>query len=391
MNRMTRFAIFLALLLPLAAAGSEQPKGAGWLRLFDGESLMGWTAEGGVRATAEAGVLSLEPSAGGWLRTNVPFADFDLQLEFLSAGPIDGGMFVRMPRSGPGGYQVQLGDLAADGYYTGSLVGSSRAARSRLIPNEWQTLGLSVRGSTIVVSVNGKEVASARSFTAPAGYLGFESPAGGAMKLRNVYLRPAGLALLFNGQDLTGWRSVEPPGGTKTPAEWSVRDKVLHVEKGPGQLETEGSWDDFVLQLDIRVNTIDPTRHPAGAVFFRGDQDAWWSGYAAQIRNEFEGSDRSKPVDYGTGGIQGRQPARRVISSDNAWLTKTIVATGRRIAVWVDGFQVADYLDDGAEGMSVREGKARLLRGTISLQARDAATNMDFRNILLAPLPRMPE
>jgi hypothetical protein len=380
---MTRAALAMLLLLPVRLAAADP-----WLRLFDGESLFGWTSEGEVRAQVNNGVLTLSPAAGGWLRYNAPFADFDLRLEYQFDQSIDSGLLLRAPGSAsPGGYQIELGDLSGDGYGAGSIAGVTRARKTRLLPGVWHTLEVSVRGSSVTVRLNGREVAAARSFQAPAGFPGIEAPAGGALRLRRLDLLPVGLAPLFNGMDLTGWRGMDPPGPAASPAEWTVRDGSLHVEKGPGQLETESAWDDFVLRLEARVNTIDPARHPDSGVFFRGDRDAWWSGYESQIRNEFTSGDRSRPVEFGTGGIYGRQPARRVAANDNEWFTKTIVASGRRICVWVDGLLVTDYLDEGEAGAG--EGKARLMRGTIGLQSQDAATNVDFREIRIAPLPRL--
>jgi hypothetical protein len=76
-----------------------------------------------------------------------------------------------------------------------------------------------------------------------------------------------------------------------------------------------------------------------------------------------------------------------VVSNDNEYFTKTIVARGRQISIWVNGFQVSNYYDAREEGMEVRK-QARLAAGTISLQARDPTTNLDFRNVRIAPLPK---
>jgi hypothetical protein len=54
----------------------------------------------------------------------------------------------------------------------------------------------------------------------------------------------------------------------------------------------------------------------------------------------------------------------------------------------VNGVQVSSWEDPRPEGMDVRAGHARLIRGTLSLQAHDPTTNLDFRNICIAPLPR---
>ena len=166
---------------------------------------------------------------------------------------------------------------------------------------------------------------------------------------------------------------------------------MIHVESGPGQLETKHAFDDFVLQADVRVNSGDPRLHPNSGIFLRGDREFFWSGYESQIRNEYEGGDRGKPVDYGTGGIYRNQAASRIVANDNEWFTKTIIASGRRLAVWVNGVPVTNWEDPNPEGRDVRARHARLVRGTISLQAHDPTTNLDFRNICIAPLPRIGE
>src|SRR5690606_6605460 len=113
---------------------------------------------------------------------------------------------------------------------------------------------------------------------------------------------------------------------------------------------------------------------------FRALPGEFWQGYEAQIRNQWEGDDRTKPVDYGTGGIYNRQKARRVVSSDFEWFTYTIAADGRHIALWVDGYQTADHVDEQPLAESARKG-SYLKAGSISLQGHDPKTNLSFRNI----------
>ncbi len=113
----------------------------------------------------------------------------------------------------------------------------------------------------------------------------------------------------------------------------------------------------------------------------------FWSGYESQIRNQWRGDDRSRPVDYGTGGIYNLQPARRVVSSDNQWFTKTIIARGNHIAVWVNGYQVSDFTDTRPVNKSGRRG-TKLDKGPISFQGHDPTTDLSFRNIRIAELPQ---
>jgi hypothetical protein len=75
------------------------------------------------------------------------------------------------------------------------------------------------------------------------------------------------------------------------------------------------------------------------------------------------------------------------VSSDNEYFFNTIVAYGRHIAIWINGIQVTNFEDTREEGMNARQ-QARLAPGIISLQAHDPTTNLDFRNIRIAELPK---
>ncbi len=124
------------MLLCVALRGQVPATESGWLRLFDGETLYGWAAEGEVRARAAQGMLVLEASAGGWLRTTLPFADFDLVAEFQAKPDMDSGLILRSPRgASPGGYQVQIGELAR-GMAGGREAWREAAAREGRAPPE---------------------------------------------------------------------------------------------------------------------------------------------------------------------------------------------------------------------------------------------------------------
>ncbi|MBI3667678.1 MAG: DUF1080 domain-containing protein [Acidobacteria bacterium] len=361
----------------------------GWLLLWDGETLFGWEPHGEAQWKISGGVLVADSEEGGWLGTTTPFADFELQAEFRTAADGNSGLFIRSARDGAPhetGYEVQIFDDQPAGYNTGSLVNCARASEAKIIPSQWNSMEVTAQGDHFVVEYNGKQVLDARDGKHAVGVIGLQYNRGKKVKFRNIKLRPLGLKPIFNGMDLSGWERVEPPTKPKLPAEWSVKDGAIHVERGPGQLETQGTWGDFVLQLDVRCNAQGPAHHPNSGVFFRGDNGKFWSGYESQIYNDYKDGNRAMPIDVGTGGIYFRQAARRVVSNDNEYFTKTLVAQGRHLSVWVNGIQVSDYTDPREEGMDARK-QARLAAGAISLQAHDPTTNLDFRNLRIAPLP----
>jgi hypothetical protein len=158
---------------------------------------------------------------------------------------------------------------------------------------------------------------------------------------------------------------------------------VMNVKNGKGQLETEGQYADFLLQLDVFVNgkTLN------SGVFYRCIPGEEMNGYETQIQNGFKDGDRSKPADCGTGGIFRRISARQVVADDFQWFTMTILPVGAHVSVWVNGYQVTDWTDDRKPDPNPRKG-LRLESGTIMLQGHDPTTDINFRNFRITELPK---
>jgi len=99
------------------------------------------------------------------------------------------------------------------------------------------------------------------------------------------------------------------------------------------------------------------------------------------------GDNRAEPVDYGTGGIYNRQPARKVVANDNEWFVLTLVAHGSHIATWVNVYQVTDFVDTRPVDQTNARRGTRTAAGVISIQGHDPTTNLSFRNIRIAEFP----
>jgi hypothetical protein len=153
------------------------------------------------------------------------------------------------------------------------------------------------------------------------------------------------------------------------------------VQNGRGQLETVGSYDDFVLQLEC----ICLGEQLNSGIFFRCIPGEEMNGYECQIHNGFRDNDRRQPVDAGTGAIFRRTAARMVVPNDREWFHITVVAEGPHIAVWVNGYQVTDWVDRRSADANPRRG-LRTDAGTIMIQGHDPTTNLSFRNLRIAPL-----
>jgi hypothetical protein len=357
--------LFAAVPLPAAEKDKAKPNtltpkeiAEGWILLFDGQTTFGWKTEGEVKAAN--GFLVLGGAKPSSARATSRFLDYELYFEF----------FLKNGKEFRAGYEVK---------------GRTPGPIDNLVHGEWVAVALQLKGS------NGEEKVkiTSKPFKLDGGGGGsawgmsnvaFTIAAGNQVKVRNIKLRPLGLKTIFNGKDLTGWKEIKTK---RTKSKFTVTDKgELHLKNGPGDLQTTGQWKDFILQIDCFSNG----KHLNSGVFFRCIPGEYQQGYEAQIRNQWKDDDRSKPVDYGTGAIYRRQPARKVVSNDKEWFTMTIIAEGKHLAIWVNGYQTADFTDTRAVSDNARTG-CKLGAGPISLQGHDSTTDLLFRHIRIAELP----
>jgi hypothetical protein len=384
--------VIVSLALSLVARSAEEPEpgtlapeeiASGWLRLFDGESLFGWAPRGDAQWEAADGVIRPKPgSGGGVLCTTTEFADYQLHVEFWIDAQANSGVFLRAPTSGEitssNAYEVNIFDAHAK-WPTGSLSGIAWPEKPAKTVGQWNTFEVTVRGDYLIVELNGDLAVEANDKRHARGVIALQQLDGkGELRFRNVKLRPLGLKSLFNGKDLTGWTAIPDRKSvySVTPEGW------LNVKDGTGDLQSDGEYGDFVFQLDILSNG----KHLNSGVFFRALKGQFWSGYESQIRNQWEGDNRAKPVDFGTGGLYNRQPVRRVVSSDGEWFTMTIAAAGPHLASWVNGIQVTDFNDSRPPNENARQGY-RAKAGVVSLQGHDPTTDLSFRNLQIVELP----
>ncbi len=332
----------------------------GWLLLFDGETTFGWKIDGPAKLENGALLLGGEHRAVAELTTQLGATNVSYETKAPSEAT----------------WRTESGSAGA---YSGKVIFTSAAGDPRLYRN--------IKG--IPVSL------------APFKPRFFLDKNAASPNIGNgLYTGKAKSLLLAYG--LAGWR-VHP--GDKYKSQFTVNDGAeLNIKNGPGDLQTEGQWDDFILQLECishgdRLNS---------GVFFRCRPGEYQQGYEAQIHNGF--ADKPKEylldvfdplthelkgkkkesyhaIDFGTGAIYRRQPARKQVAKDHEWFAMTVVAQGRHFAVWVNGVQVTDWTDNRPLKDNARNG-CRLEKGPISLQGHDPTTNLSFRNIRIAELPK---
>jgi hypothetical protein len=377
---MRRNLFSVCLLLAIAVPCNAQAKpntltpkevADGWILLFDGETTFGGFRSVNNKIKINDGALDLSETTFGTVRTNTVFGDFELSFEYyLVAGPAS--VYLDQVQGG-NGYVLNLERFSA---WTPFHV---RLSDGKL---RFETGGM--RSETDWPS--GNRIGIGRGLDARE------------LKLRNIKLRPLNTKSLFNGKDLAGWR--EFPGKKST---FSVSDGAIHVKNGPGDLQIVGKYKDFILQLECKSNG----KHLNSGIFFRCRDNEYQNGYEAQIFNKFtpeatqdytveeydpktnkllaKNKIKSTAVDFGTGAIYRRVPARKGMSKDGEWFSMTIVAHGNHLATWVNGVQVTDWHDNRPKSDNARTG-CKLEAGHLSIQGHDPTTDLSFKNFRIAEL-----
>jgi hypothetical protein len=372
---------------PKANALTPKEIADGWLLLFDGTSNFGWKSDGTLKVSE--GKLAVGDDAAGKSAAQAAgrFQDFELRFEYALAGKTPKSTLT-LRRTNRANSQVI--DLASP-----SQPGANNWITA-LVTNEAGRLSV----SSTLYRAEARTVSPQQPVSPTGGaQLEWTASDGSLLYLRNVKLRPLALKPIFNGKDLTGWK--EFPGKkskfTITP------DGAINIKNGPGDLQTEGKYDDFVLQLECISNG----KHLNSGVFFRCRPNEYQNGYEAQIRNQFTSEptqeyvledydpqshkllgkrkEKFTAVDYGTGAIYRRQPARQEVARDGEWFTYTILADKNHLMTWVNGFQVAYWTDNRPRSDNARTG-CRLEAGHISLQGHDPTTDLSFRRLRIADL-----
>lgn len=355
---------------------------AGWIRLFDGKTLYGWQSTSDANWHVECHELVADDGSPGLLLTTSAFSDYHLQLQFRSVSGCNSGVFLHATQGSSDVtrdcYEVNIAK-PDNPFPTGSLVQRKIASAAPQSPHmAWRTLDIIMQGSHVMVQLDGQTVVDyVDADPIRRGRIGLQYRSGD-VRLRNILLKPLRMKSLFNGRDLTGWRTDKA-----LDSMISVTDHgALHIQNGKGQVETEEAFADFVFRTEIFCNG----KELNSGVFFRCIAGDLWMGYESQIHNGFEQGDRNRPSNCGTGGIFRRQDARLVMADDFEWFYKTIVADGSHMGVWVNGIQVSDWTDMRPPHVNPRRGK-RVKAGTIVLQAHDPTTDISFRDIAVAEMP----
>jgi hypothetical protein len=164
-----------------------------------------------------------------------------------------------------------------------------------------------------------------------------------------LHAQDAGWKNLFNGKDLSGWKAVAGK------ADFAINDGVIEgtAVYGTGNtfLITEAQYTDFILELDLKISHISSN----SGVMTRGQFDATGQegrGLVYGYQVEADPSPRAW-----SGGIYDEarrgwfypldlNPAAKSAFKLGEWNTYRIEAIGNTIKTWINGQEVAYFVDD---------------------------------------------
>lgn len=208
----------------VVACGAGQGTDGGWVALFNGEDLSGWTQKGGkAKYEVQDGCIvgsSVPNTSNSFLCTEKPYADFSLEFEFKCDPALNSGVQVRsqsLPEYKNGrvhGYQVEI-DVSATRkrWWTAGIYDEGR--RGWLFPgkgggdgkafteqggkvtksSEWNHVRIEAVGPRIRTWLNGELRADLKDDMTPSGFIGLQVHGVGKreaplqIRWRNVRIR----------------------------------------------------------------------------------------------------------------------------------------------------------------------------------------------------------
>ncbi len=142
-------------------------KDSGWISLFDGKSLNGWTAsEHPATFKVEDGMIVVNGPRAHLFYTgpvqNHNFRDFEFKARVMTMPKANSGIYFHTEYQESGwpskGYEVQVNNSHSDWRRTGSLYAIQDVREVYVRDSVWYTEHIIVKGKKVVIKINDKTV-----------------------------------------------------------------------------------------------------------------------------------------------------------------------------------------------------------------------------------------
>jgi len=363
--------LFTIALCSLPAAGA--PAQEGFVSLFNGKDLTGWTAVGTPQAfTVKDGAIYTTGARPypSWLRTDKEYENFVLRFEYQTQGWYEGGVLIHAPLHGRAsklGFKIHLRHDRHE-YGTRSPGAVYDVAAPRSLVNrpagQWNQCQIECNWPRLRVTLNGTlihdidmETNDLLKYRLRKGFIGLQN-IGCRAYFRNIEIKPL--------PDKERWIDIFEPGiegfETSGEANWQIQDNTLTGKDHDGQAVTKRQFEG-PFELQVWVKTV--VNGNGGVLFNCGRR-------RVEVQC-FNAPDSTNP----TGSLYGIAPAKRVLSRDEQWFLLQVFSDGPSAMVHVNGQKVCqtDKLKPS-------------YKGGIGFQQHTAGGVIHYRDARIKPWPK---
>ena len=199
MNRLSCIVATLFVVLLTAGCASLTPQSdTKWVTLIDGTTgLDNWIRVGDANWRAVDGAIQADrktDKANSFLVTKIPYTDFRIRAEFWASDDANSGIYMRCADikniTDRTCYEANIFDQRPDPTYgTGSIVHLSPVSPMPKAGGKWNTYDVTVKGTRIVVTLNGVVTADISDSKLTSGPVALQYAAG-VVKFRKVEIAP---------------------------------------------------------------------------------------------------------------------------------------------------------------------------------------------------------
>ncbi len=191
-----------------------------------------------------------------------------------------------------------------------------------------------------------------------------------------------GWTSMFNGKDLSGWKSNE-----ETPGTFYVVNGVLKVNSGRAHLFYVGADGQANFKnFELKAKVLTTPGSNSGIYFHTKFVEKNWpfDGFECQVNTSH--TDRKK-----TGGLYGVQDVNDVApSKDFEWFDYYIKVEGNHVTIQINGKTTVDWVQpagwDPTKALKGMDGR-KLGSGTFALQAHDPKSTTFYKDLFVRALP----
>lgn len=194
------FVLLMVACLMMACSSSEK----GFVKIFNGKNLDGWTIHGTEKWYVEDNLLVCESGPDkqyGYLSTEKEYYNFELELEFRQAADGNSGVFLRSTVDGTkvSGWQVEVAPPNHDtggiyeSYGRGWLVQIPDEKENILKMGEWNTMRIRAVDNRVTTWLNGEQMVDIEDekIGKGRGHIALQIHDGGGIKVywRNIRVK----------------------------------------------------------------------------------------------------------------------------------------------------------------------------------------------------------